>query len=83
MTELKPCPFCGSPAAFKTRSNAYGTGASGMEAPDLLVSCTNDKCLVRPETPGQAIERYVSGQGYESVKDDVAADQAQRWNTRI
>jgi hypothetical protein len=83
MSELKPCPFCGSPAAFKTRSNAYGTGASGMEAPDLLVACTNDKCPVRPETPGGPTEIYVSGMGYQSVKDDVTADQARRWNTRI
>lgn len=33
------CPFCGIVPPWKKFSNAVGTGASGMEAPDIGLSC--------------------------------------------
>lgn len=82
MIELKPCPFCGSAAKFRERSNAYGSGASGMEAPDLHVICADPNCVVRPETPGSPVQVFVRNQGYVDVRTNVEMDQARRWNTR-
>lgn len=82
MSDLKPCPFCGSHAVFSERSNAYGSGASGMEAPDIYVTCSNSKCPVKPQTPGAEAERYERGKGYINQRVQVEEDQTTRWNTR-
>ena len=36
---LKPCPFCGGLPFWQEFSNSFGTGSSGMEAPDIGISC--------------------------------------------
>jgi len=46
----KTCPFCGALPVWLSKSNAYGTGASGMEAPSRALGCDNPKCPVKPHT---------------------------------
>ena len=52
MTELKPCPFCGSEA--EVRSYAIPTGVSIFRKV-YTVTCSNYLCWVKPET------RHISG----------------------
>ena len=64
MNKLKPCPFCGKqPERQHCKSDATGTDYWWIE-------CTNDKCLVQPETSA-----------YTSAYSTKGAD-ARAWNRR-
>lgn len=79
-TTTKACPFCGSEPVWLAKSNAYGTGASGMEPPSRALGCAMPLCLVQPKTAWLDTQEYVWGEGYRSVNHDAEALSA--WNHR-
>lgn len=75
--ELKPCPFCGGEAVFKS-IRIGGTGASGMEAPDLTAGCPSCQIWL----PAQRTEDWEQGKGTFSICNTVKAALLDTWNTR-
>ena len=74
MTELKPCPFCGKTPKWTYVSNSYGTGASGMEAPDIGLSCCGRNMRGRTH---EGDNPYLI-----SVEDETKERLAAEWNKR-
>jgi len=50
--ELKPCPFCGSPAELDDYSIYDRWGRVGVRQSQIYIRCSNQDCPVRPETWG-------------------------------
>ena len=80
MTEIKGCPFCGLQPNWLSKSNAYGTGASGMEPPSRALGCDNPACEIAPHTPWRDTEEWKQGKGYYRVNYD--SDAIAVWNKR-
>lgn len=51
MTELKPCPFCGSEAVSDWRSSRAKPCITLYQ-----IGCTNSDCIIQPETFWMATE---------------------------
>jgi len=78
MIDLLSCPFCGSTPVWKSKSMAFGTGASGMEPPMRALGCAS--CPVAPTTPWRDTEKWEQGRGHFKVNLDPEAIDC--WNRR-
>jgi hypothetical protein len=77
---LLRCPLCGSRCGFE-EIPYRGTMASGMEAPDLRVTCTDEECLLTSRR--FPTEVWIKGTGHKSIRKDTEATLIKMWNTRF
>lgn len=79
VADTKPCPWCRQPVGWLSRSMAYGTGASGMEAPMRALGCRTRSCPVKPHTMWRDTQEWKQGRGYFDVNYDK--DAIADWNS--
>lgn len=77
---LKRCPFCRSDCGFE-EIPYRGTMSSGMEAPDIQVTCTNGEC--RATSRRLPTETWTKGIGHLSIRKEAEAELIKIWNTRF
>lgn len=59
---------------------AFGTGASGAEAPQRALGCEDAMCGVNPHTSWRETEHWEQGRGHFKIDYDREAIEA--WNHR-
>jgi len=75
MSELLPCPFCGSEAEFKSESS-YGYYDYSF------IQCANKKCQVRPMTIKFNNIEWSANKGNIAKYKKAKKDAIKAWNTR-
>lgn len=81
MDDLKPCPFCGGPAAILD-SHYSGTGASGMETPKPYAACVRGCVEMKPIYCDNWQPRKARKKRRHPSYSEATAEANTAWNTR-
>ena len=77
MAELKPCPFCGSRAVFKTTEYKSSHTCVGFS---FAIECA--KCHTRPPNTREKVTFGISDTGEIVTIDDGRGKAIEAWNMR-